>query len=442
MRAYRSSILGALLALTCIPGIDAISRMEERLRETLMRAIVMWTPDLAPEATIELLLADVKATYGATGHTYESAADSLVGTLREWANNGRQSIVLRDEAVAGEWRARAVFMGPGLYRADVHRPADGGDRGEVIRRSASTGAQAWDLAVKEARAQADAARNAGYRPHPSSPGRLADGTIVVYDDIVKPEDVTPEKRAKMEAWFEETLARKSAADLAARHRDARDRLFSAYPAGDEARGRMEWPAELVSFDDVIKAARKWLAECDPAATGVLLHIGVDHETATTDPRFLAGLAAREIESRGSRDWFVSRAFVLREHVRSDENAFVRHCMQADGPPGHLPPRFVGVDMASETEFERGQRMAMNTPADRAMVGKTGPLDFKRAGELNRIRSLRLYEPAEPPRTRPDWPPRYSKVPKPPRPARSAETKAEQRERKAARSAARKRRGWS
>ena len=246
----------------------------------------------------------------------------------------------------------------------------------------------------------------------------------IRDDLVK-QPLPPEQRAKVNAWMEETLARKGAADLAARHRDARDRLFSAYPAGDEARGRMEWPAELVSFDDVIKAARKWLAECDPAATGVLLHIGVDPETATTDPRFLAGLAAREIESRGSRDWFVSRAFVsrafvLREHARSDENAFVRYCMQADGPPGHLPPRLVerehppvlvGIDLA-ETEFSRAQR------------------------------SRRVYE--APPR--PVEPPRYSAKPKPAKPPIDPEVKAEwrseQRQRKALKAKQRARRGWS
>lgn len=210
--------------------------------------------------------------------------------------------------------------------------------------------------------------------------------------------------------------------LAARHRDARDRLFSAYQAGDEARSRMEWPAELVSFDDVIKAARKWLSECDPAATGVLLHIGVDPETATTDPRFLAGLAAGEIQHRGDRDWFVSRAFVLREAVDTLTPVMIRRAVAVleenaipKGPDGMYrlpslgpelsPTRLGGLDKVTiepvrgfplpprrEEDFERGQRMAMNTPIDRAMV--TGPVDFKRAGERSRLQHRR-YEPTPP-----------------------------------------------
>lgn len=76
MRPFRSGILGALLAIACIPGIDALPRMEERLRETLMSAILKWTPDLAPEATLELLLSDVRAT-ALLGPSHEQAADAL-----------------------------------------------------------------------------------------------------------------------------------------------------------------------------------------------------------------------------------------------------------------------------------------------------------------------------------------------------------------------------
>ncbi len=150
MRGHRSGVLGALLAIACIPGVDALPRIEERLRETLMSAILKWTPDLAPEATLELLLADVKATYGVTGHTYESAADALVDLLREWANNGRASIVLRDEVVAGEWRVRMLFAGPGNYQTDLYKRP--GERWATYL--LPTRAQAWDLAVKEAKERA------------------------------------------------------------------------------------------------------------------------------------------------------------------------------------------------------------------------------------------------------------------------------------------------
>lgn len=153
MRAYRSNILGALLALTCIPGIDTLARMEERLRETLMSAIVKWTPDLAPEATLELLLADVKAT-ALLGPSHEQAADALVDLLREWANNGRARIVLRDEAVAGEWRVRLLFDGPGNYQTELYKRP--GERWATYL--VPTRAQAWDLAVKEAKERALAAR--------------------------------------------------------------------------------------------------------------------------------------------------------------------------------------------------------------------------------------------------------------------------------------------
>jgi hypothetical protein len=102
--------------------------------------------------------------------------------------------------------------------------------------------------------------------------------------------------------------------------------------------------------------------------------------------------------------------------------------------------FVAVDMARapETEFERAQRMAMNTSVDRAMVGKTGPIDFKLAGEINRLRRTPLYE-AQP--AREPYLPRYSAKPRP-KVTRDPEVKRERKAGKAARTAAKKRRGWA
>lgn len=105
------------------------------------------------------------------------------------------------------------------------------------------------------------------------------------------------------------------------------------------------------------------------------------------------------------------------------------------------------EMTRETEFERAQRLAMNTSADRAMLGKTGSVDFKRAGEESRKRRevvasasgqagyLEVGQPG--------W---RSSAPvlkrKKPRPAKSPEARAEQRQRKAAKAKQRARRGWA
>lgn len=151
MRPFRSGILGALLAIACIPGIDALPRMEERLRETLMSAILKWTPDLAPEATLELLLSDVRAT-ALLGPSHEQAADALAGTLREWANTGRSPLIVQDRATgaAGTWHTRVRFLAPGSYSAEVYRI----ERHATVEGSGEREVDAWMSAPLATRAAA------------------------------------------------------------------------------------------------------------------------------------------------------------------------------------------------------------------------------------------------------------------------------------------------
>ena len=459
MRGFRSPMLGALVALACTPSME-VARREDDVHHLFLRSVAVYAPDLDVAATVELLLADARAAQ-MVGGSYEHEALGIADDFEAWASGGRRPILIRDEAVAGEWRARIAFTGPGSYRAETYRNASTpGERGEVIVREAATRADAWRGAVEEAKARANA--------------------------------------------------------------EIRARLFSPYP--DDA-------AEPMTFDLAIKAGRQWLADCDPDAAGIILHLGTGTETVTTDPRFIAARAAGEIEHRGGRNWFFARALVLREpgviksinlrirvdadgvtvedgaaeqgmreaHARADAvfvgnaDAFMRRhgirddivkqpvdlspearakreawfasvlgdskasapsgsawspedaadmatrlgpakmqalreyfaerpdakvavvgidhgrevlstirddagralahvampagdslserrYAQADSDHQHHPRVLYGVDLA-ETDFQRAQRMAMNTPADRA--ARSGPVDFKRAGEASR-----------------------------------------------------------
>jgi hypothetical protein len=102
----------------------------------------------------------------------------------------------------------------------------------------------------------------------------------------------------------------------------------------------------------------------------------------------------------------------------------------------IAPRRVGIDPA-ETDFQRAQRMAMNTSADRAFasmrelgerVGKAAEHATRAVRDIaGKMRSLDL--------------PRYSTKPRP-KVARDPEVKRERKAGKAARAAAKKRRGWA
>jgi hypothetical protein len=72
------------------------------------------------------------------------------------------------------------------------------------------------------------------------------------------------------------------------------------------------PGAVVDFESIIIAGRRWLDNAGfPEVTGVLAHFGTGPETATTDPRWLHGMASGEIEPRDDSHWFISKALVLR-----------------------------------------------------------------------------------------------------------------------------------
>ena len=376
MRGFRSPMLGALVALACTPSME-VARREDDVHHLFLRSVAVYAPDLDVAATVELLLADARAAQ-MVGGSYEHEALGIADDFEAWASGGRRPILIRDEAVAGEWRARIAFTGPGSYRAETYRNASTpGERGEVIVREAATRADAWRGAVEEAKARANA--------------------------------------------------------------EIRARLFSPYP--DDA-------AEPMTFDLAIKAGRQWLADCDPDAAGIILHLGTGTETVTTDPRFIAARAAGEIEHRGARSWFFARALVLREpgviksiNLRNAIPSFeVAQPQVIDLNPAYesgAPMATIGIDGVplAHVIFDRS-----NPPTPKLKfsdISTTRPplepsFDLNRA--LRQVRHTIGIDLASEPR--------YSAKPKPAKPPKGPEARAQQRERKAGRTAVKKRRGWS
>lgn len=537
---HRATMLLALSAL--LPGAAEAQRQDDLVGD-LLRGFWSMCPDLETAETREAIVQDLKARIENGPNGLARACSDLGTLLDRWATGGREAVVVYDtNTPAGVWGALVRFRGPSDYLAESYcHPA--GERGEVQIQPRASLHEAIEVAMRRARdlqlerATAQVSRALGHDVRPEvaallnpptdfgeqwrklrqslleasakapmvTVGETMTGPITparemsadeftrrygIRDDLVK-EPPTAEQRAKMQAWMDEVTAKRGplpvsraewqpedAADLAAKNRDARDRLFRAYQAGDG--GSKPDATDPVTFDAVIAMGCRWLADCDPDAAGVLVHLGTGPETVMTDPRFVAALAAGEIRQRGDRDWFFTRALVLREPGRMsglearlllDEAA---GCSTEPVPRQIRRPTFhealqeMGADMGAVTQaqadeaarraygpegatqarltvqedpFTRTQRFAFSTPA-RVMVAQRSPVDFKRAGEQSRARLGNSIKPPDTTAARIYEQAAHALVKPRPKAIRDPELRAEQAERRRKRGAAKRRRGWA
>ena len=397
MRGFRSPMLGALLALACLPAAG-YHRLADEVESILDNAL-SYVPDLPRDETMDLLLADVNAgaLVGTRGAEHEArrVADDVIA----WANGGRCPVIVEQRSVGGAWHYRVTFTGPGNYAVEVYSIYAWGsleqhETSHWLAAALATRAEARRQAVDKAGELERAAIEAFRLEHEQVPVSIESGPYSkvaalgydefaakygIRDDLVKPAEVSPEAQAKREAWFAETAA------FAQRHAPSGS-AWSPEDAADMA-ARLG-PAKM-------QALREYFAEHPDAKVAV---VGIDH--------------GREVLST----------------IRDDAGRALAHVAMPAGRPLTMDDIHAARPVL-ETDFERAQRLAMNTPADRAFASVRKPPPPKPA-----------YSPPPPPR--PDWPPRYSAKPKPAKPPKGPEARAQQRERKAGRTAVKKRRGWS
>jgi hypothetical protein len=435
--------------------------------EDLLQHLWALAPDLASQGVRDAVTADIRSRCE-TGSSIVGACAALRVLLDRWlARERRPVIVFREWTGKGLWHYRVRFLEPGHYTAEAFQVYDLGTNSERVvdrwcaisiatlaaaqeqarqraldlhsleeqaeRLSAAMGhdvradvARLLDgppmdpLGAKFQRLREALEREAGRQAVESSvvvgeteagdyskleemPAQEFAARFRIVDDLVK-DLPSAEQRAKVQAWLEEVLATRpgwgavtgpdwrpsDAADLAARFTQAPDR-----------------PVDK-----------------DIPCAGLRLDVDGSTGPVTFNPfagRPTFGEALREIGANP-------------EAVTQEQAADA--LLRAYGP---TPGRIEGVrsTIAFETDFERAQRLAMNTSADRA---------FERMRPMNRLRREVLYQPKIEPAPRPDWPPRYSAKPKPPRPPKDpelrAQERAEQRQRKAARTARKSRRGFA
>ena len=381
MKGFRSPMLGALLALALTPAIhhavaDAV--------ESILDNALSYVPDLPRSETMDLLLADVNA--GAlVGPSHEHEARRVADDVIAWANGGRRPLLLRDEAVSGEWRARLLFDGPGAYITELYSPASEPYRGAESWATyrIPTRAAAWERAVKEAKE----------RDLNEQVARLS---------AVMGRDVRPE--------VERLLADRNITGEWLKLRDSLNAAAGKQASengvlvGDAEAGPVT-PMEATTFEQF--AARHGLrgasAQAGAGAERRTIVIYDDLVTQPPTPEQRAKMTA----------WF--------------DEALAR---RGKGRP------VVGIDHGREVlstiRDDAGRALAhVAMPAGRPLT----------MDDISATRPV-LYQPKLEPVQRPDWPPRYSAKPKPARPPKGPEVRAEQRSRKAGRTAAKKRRGWA
>jgi hypothetical protein len=468
--------------------------------EDLLQHLWALAPDLASQGVRDAVTADIRSRCE-TGSSIVGACAALRVLLDRWlARERRPVIVFREWTGKGLWHYRVRFLEPGHYTAEAFQVYDLGTNSErVVDRWCAISIATLAAAQEQARQRAldlhsleeQAERLSAAMGHDvrADVARLLDGppmdplgakfqrmreaiereagrqavesSVVVgekagdyskleemtaqefaarfriVDDLVK-DLPSAEQRAKMQAWLEEVLATRpgsgavtgpgwrpsDAADLAARFTQTPDRpvdkdiLFVVGPDESEAALRARVIAALGG-----RPAHGPGCPCIPCA-GLRLDVDGSTGPVTFDP-----FAGRPTFGEALREIGANPEAVTQEQA---DDALLR----AYGP---TPGRIEGVrsTIAFETDFERAQRLAMNTSADRA---------FERMRPMNRLRREVLYQPKIEPAPRPDWPPRYSAKPKPPRPPKDpelrAQERAEQRQRKAARTARKSRRGFA
>jgi hypothetical protein len=405
-----SSLL--LLGLPPISGLAEEARRQDDLVEDLLRRFWSRAPDLASPETRAAIVADLKAQT-LVGPSLANACAELGDLLERWVAGGRAPVVTR-EAQLGPWRGRVRFVAPGSYSAEVYCLIDGEEISAWMQVPFASQGAAWTAAQASAHqmdADIDLAqgaamlgsdwpgvtaaleRAAGQQasknsvlvgeaesgPYTPMESLSADEFIRrhgIVDDLVKRgPPPTAEQQAKMDRWYQETLAKRQPLPVSRgewHHEDAADR----------ARAIMSPASEAMAGKDTLTLAK--MRE-----------------------------AAAEIE---------------------------RHAIQprADGfyHLDDITPRRVGIDPA-ETDFHRAQRMAFNTSSDRAFasmrelgerVGKAAEHATRAVRDIaGKVRELYL--------------PRYSAKPRQ-KVARDPAVKRERKTGKAARTAAKKRRGWA
>ena len=380
---------------------------EEHVHDLFHRSVATFAPDLDLAETVKLLLADARALQ-LVGGRYEDCARRIADDFERWANHGSKPFVIREETF-GEWRVQLMFAGPGKYNTDLRRtPAEG-----WVTYHFKTRVEAWDTAVKEAKARAlaDVVGQASSRLGPDAyreseilaavkvelakhahiVGETTSGPVTpmetltydeftakygIRDDLVRAPR-TPEQQAKLDRWYQETMAKR--------------------PPLPVSRG--EWHPE-----DAADRARAMVGKGAAPAVYLPRLIG--------RPTFFEAL-----QSLGADMEAVTQE-------QADEASRIAH--------GPLPATQGAMVIPAEDPFQRAQRLALNTSADRAQQRLA-----EQAGRLNRIQYKPLYEPAPVVHGLP----RYSAKPKPPRPPKSPEAKAEKRSRKASKNSVKKRRGW-
>jgi hypothetical protein len=386
----RSALLLAMAA--CLP-VDTVAAQRRALGEIEEVLQHLWAlaPDLASQETRDAVTADVRSRCETSGASIVGACAALRVLLDRWVNGGRSQVVVYDEPARGDrWRARVTFNGPGSYIAHALR---------VTSEGVGEGYQTHGLPTYSAALQVatDDARRLQMRADSEFTRRYG-----ICDDLVKQDPPpTAEQQAKMDRWYQETLAKRPPLPISRGEWHPED-------AADRARAIMSPDSDTLTPAKMREAVAQIEKHAIPKNED-----GMYRVPRFDDPEVRAHFAVLDrISERAQRE--EAAELGMREaHERAD--------MAAASPP-------------PETDFERAQRMAFNTSADKA---------FERMRPMNRLRREVLYEPKiEPAPPRPDWPPRYSAKPKPRKPPKDPELRAEQRQRKAAKAKKRARRGWS
>jgi len=392
----RSALLLAMMA--CLPDASQqAARVSDDVEDLLRR---FWTlcPDLASPETRAAIFEDLKARCQTSGRSLAGACAELGAQLDRWANGGREPVVVYDEQTGvGDWRGRVLLQAPGQYITEVRRE-DGEDRttysqgGLPTSLAASEETVSWARRLELERATTQVSRAFG-------------------------RDVSPEVAALLASpggdWCDLRDALNREAGQLARENSVLVGVDEAGPVSPmESLSYDESTAKYGILDDLVK---------QPPSPEQRAKMEAWHDEVTSRE------GARVASGKPPKVW---RSLSMTE-------------------PGDVRPKMKFSEhplTASEEAFDRTQRMGMgmNTSADRAMVSKTGPLDFAAAGELNRrvvVASARgqagYLEVGQD-----GWRSSAVVIKRSKRPAKSPEVKAEQRQRKAFRTARKSRRGWS
>lgn len=340
----RSALLLAMMA--CLPETQQAARVSDDVEDLLRR---FWTlcPDLASPETRAAIFEDLKARCRVGGRSLSGACSELGAQLDRWANGGREPVLVYDEPTGvGDWRGRVLLQAPGQYIAEVRREG-GEDRTVHAQGGLPTAVAASEETVSWARRLQlglDAAHlNRALGLGAEEAERAASGWLWLKEAMTREAGQLARENSVLVGVDEagpvspsETL---TADEFTARY-GIRDDLMTE-PPSPEQRAKMEaWHDEVTSRE------------------GARLALG-------KPPRVWRSLSMTKPGDT------LTAADIRRAAAEMENNAIPK---DADGM----------YRLAGATDFARAQRMAMNPSRE------AGPVDFKRAGELNRIRRRPLY----------------------------------------------------